>query len=131
MKHIVAQLAAKQQDEHITHRSVHRPWGYFDVLGKATGFQVKRLLVNPGAALSLQKHKHRTEHWIVLSGVAEVTCNDHVFLLKKNQITSIPLGSIHRLKNPGAIVLELIEVQLGNYLGEDDIVRLEDAYGRV
>jgi mannose-1-phosphate guanylyltransferase/mannose-6-phosphate isomerase len=109
---------------------VHRPWGSYDSLEAGSRFQVKRIVVKPGASLSLQKHHHRAEHWIVVSGTAEVTCDDKVFLLGENQSTYIPLGSVHRLRNPGKMPLELIEVQSGSYLGEDDIVRFDDVYGR-
>jgi mannose-1-phosphate guanylyltransferase/mannose-6-phosphate isomerase len=109
---------------------VHRPWGSYDSLEARDRFQVKRIVVKPGASLSLQKHHHRAEHWIVVSGTAEVTCDDKVFLLGENQSTYIPLGSVHRLRNPGKVPVELIEVQSGSYLGEDDIVRLDDVYGR-
>ncbi|HUW37139.1 MAG TPA: cupin domain-containing protein, partial [Rhodocyclaceae bacterium] len=109
---------------------VHRPWGSYDSLEAGGRFQVKRIVVKPGASLSLQKHHHRAEHWIVVSGTAEVTCDDKVFLLGENQSTYIPLGSVHRLRNPGKLPLELIEVQSGSYLGEDDIVRFDDVYGR-
>jgi mannose-1-phosphate guanylyltransferase/mannose-6-phosphate isomerase len=109
---------------------VHRPWGTYDSLEAGERFQVKRIVVKPGATLSLQKHHHRAEHWIVVSGTAEATCDDKVFLLTENQSTYIPLGSTHRLRNPGKLPLELIEVQSGSYLGEDDIVRFDDVYGR-
>jgi len=130
VKRIVAQLKAAGRSEHEFHRVVHRPWGSYDSLEAGERFQVKRIVVKPGASLSLQKHHHRAEHWIVVSGTAEVTCDDKVFLLSENQSTYIPLGSKHRLKNPGKLPLELIEVQSGSYLGEDDIVRFDDVYGR-
>ena len=130
VKKIVEQLKAAGRSEHSFHRVVHRPWGSYDSLEAAERFQVKRIIVKPGAALSLQKHHHRAEHWIVVSGTAEVTCDDKVFLLGENQSTYIPLGSKHRLRNPGKVPLELIEVQSGSYLGEDDIVRFDDVYGR-
>ncbi|WP_350015988.1 mannose-1-phosphate guanylyltransferase/mannose-6-phosphate isomerase [Rhodanobacter sp. IGA1.0] len=131
VKKIVEQLKAAGRSEHSLHRVVHRPWGNYDSLEEGERFQVKRIQVKPGASLSLQKHHHRAEHWIVVSGTAEVTCDDKVFLLGENQSTYIPLGSKHRLRNPGKVVLELIEVQSGSYLGEDDIVRFDDVYGRV
>jgi mannose-1-phosphate guanylyltransferase/mannose-6-phosphate isomerase len=130
VKKVVDQLKAANRTEHSLHRVVHRPWGSYDSLEAGERFQVKRIMVKPGAALSLQKHHHRAEHWIVVSGTAEVTCDDKVFLLGENQSTYIPLGSVHRLRNPGKVPLEIIEVQSGSYLGEDDIVRLEDVYGR-
>lgn len=108
----------------------YRPWGNYDSIDAGERFQVKRIVVKPGAALSLQKHHKRAEHWIVVSGVAEVTCDDKVFDLHENESTYIPLGSVHRLRNRGTQPVELIEVQSGSYLGEDDIVRLEDVYGR-
>jgi mannose-1-phosphate guanylyltransferase/mannose-6-phosphate isomerase len=110
---------------------VHRPWGWYDSIDAGSRFQVKRIMVKPGASLSLQKHHHRAEHWIVVSGTAEVTNGDQVILLTENQSTYIPLGTVHRLANPGKVPLEIIEVQSGSYLGEDDIVRYEDTYGRV
>jgi mannose-1-phosphate guanylyltransferase/mannose-6-phosphate isomerase len=130
VKKIVEQLKASGRSEHSLHRVVHRPWGSYDSLEAGNRFQVKRIVVKPGAALSLQKHHHRAEHWIVVSGTAEVTCDEKVFLLGENQSTFIPLGSRHRLRNPGKVPLELIEVQSGSYLGEDDIVRYDDVYGR-
>jgi len=130
VKKIVEQLKAAGRSEHSLHRVVHRPWGKYDSLEEGERFQVKRIVVKPGASLSLQKHHHRAEHWIVVSGTAEVTCDDKVFLLGENQSTYIPLGSKHRLRNPGKLPLELIEVQSGSYLGEDDIVRYDDVYGR-
>jgi mannose-1-phosphate guanylyltransferase/mannose-6-phosphate isomerase len=130
VKKIVERLKGAGRSEHSFHRVVHRPWGSYDSLEAGERFQVKRIQVKPGASLSLQKHHHRAEHWIVVSGTAEVTCDDQVFLLGENQSTYIPLGSTHRLRNPGKVPLELIEVQSGSYLGEDDIVRFEDVYGR-
>jgi mannose-1-phosphate guanylyltransferase/mannose-6-phosphate isomerase len=130
VKKIVEKLKAAGRSEHSLHRVVHRPWGKYDSLEEGERFQVKRIVVKPGASLSLQKHHHRAEHWIVVSGTAEVTCDDKVFLLGENQSTYIPLGSKHRLRNPGKVPLELIEVQSGSYLGEDDIVRFDDVYGR-
>jgi mannose-1-phosphate guanylyltransferase / mannose-6-phosphate isomerase len=130
VKKVVDQLKASGRTEHSFHRVVHRPWGSYDSLEAGGRFQVKRIVVKPGASLSLQKHHHRAEHWIVVSGTAEVTCDEKVFLLTENQSTYIPLGSVHRLRNPGKVPLELIEVQSGSYLGEDDIVRFDDVYGR-
>jgi mannose-1-phosphate guanylyltransferase/mannose-6-phosphate isomerase len=130
VKLVVDQLKAAGRQEHLFHRKVYRPWGSYDSIGVGERFQVKRIVVKPGAALSLQKHAHRAEHWIVVAGVAEVTCDDRVFDLHENQSTYIPLGSVHRLRNRGAEPVELIEVQSGHYLGEDDIERLEDVYGR-
>ncbi|MET0330591.1 MAG: cupin domain-containing protein, partial [Dyella sp.] len=129
-KKIVDQLKATGRSEHSLHRVVRRPWGSYDSLEEGQRFQVKRIVVKPGAALSLQMHHHRAEHWIVVSGTAEVTCDDKVFLLAENQSTYLPLGAMHRLRNPGKVPLELIEVQSGSYLGEDDIVRFDDVYGR-
>jgi mannose-1-phosphate guanylyltransferase/mannose-6-phosphate isomerase len=130
VKGIVGALSSQQRDEHSAHRKVHRPWGWYDSVDAGERFQVKRILVKPGASLSLQKHHHRAEHWIVVRGTAEVTCGDKKILLTENQSTYIPLGEVHRLANPGKVPLEIIEVQSGSYLGEDDIVRFEDTYGR-
>ena len=130
VKGVVRQLAESSRSEHTLHRQVHRPWGWYDSIDTGPRFQVKRIMVKPGATLSLQKHHHRAEHWIVVSGTAEVTCGDKVMLLTENQSTYIPLGEVHRLANPGKVPLEIIEVQSGSYLGEDDIVRFEDTYGR-
>ncbi len=130
VKKIVDQLKSAGRTEHDLHRVVHRPWGTYDSLESGDRFQVKRIVVKPGAALSLQMHHHRAEHWIVVKGVAEVTCDDKVFLLAENQSTYLPLGSKHRLRNPGKVPVELIEVQSGSYLGEDDIIRFDDVYGR-
>jgi len=131
VKKIVQQLGAEQRGEHALHRKVHRPWGWYDSIDNGPRHQVKRIMVKPGASLSLQMHHHRAEHWIVVSGTAEVTNGDKVILLSENQSTYIPLGQTHRLANPGKVPLEIIEVQSGSYLGEDDIVRFEDTYGRV
>ena len=131
VKHIVAHLKAQGHTLTNTHRKVHRPWGWYDSIDQGERFQVKRIVVNPGATLSLQMHHHRAEHWVVVSGTAEVTNGDKVFLLGENESTYIPLGHTHRLSNPGKVPLEIIEVQSGSYLGEDDIVRFEDTYGRV
>jgi mannose-1-phosphate guanylyltransferase/mannose-6-phosphate isomerase len=130
VKHIVAALQKSGRGEHTLHRKVHRPWGWYDSIVEAEGFKVKRIMVKPGASLSLQKHHNRAEHWIVVKGTAEITNGDKVFLLTENQSTYIPLGEVHRLANPGNSPLEIIEVQSGSYLGEDDIVRFEDSYGR-
>ena len=130
VKLIVNQLNAEQRDEQTLHHKVHRPWGWYDSIDNGPRHQVKRIMVKPGASLSLQMHHHRAEHWIVVSGTAEVTNGDKVILLAENQSTYIPLGQTHRLANPGKVPLEIIEVQSGSYLGEDDIVRFEDTYGR-
>ncbi|WP_233584709.1 mannose-1-phosphate guanylyltransferase/mannose-6-phosphate isomerase [Aquabacterium soli] len=130
VKSIVTALSQKDRPEGSLHRRVHRPWGWYDSIDHGPRFQVKRIMVKPKAKLSLQMHHHRAEHWIVVSGTAEVTCGDKVIMLGENQSTYIPLGSTHRLANPGTIPLEIIEVQSGSYLGEDDIVRFEDNYGR-
>lgn len=130
VKAVVAQLKAEGRGEATWHRKVYRPWGAYDSIDKGERFQVKRITVKPGGTLSLQMHHHRAEHWIVVSGTAEVTRGDEVILLSENQSTYIPLGVTHRLRNPGKLPLELIEVQSGSYLGEDDIVRFEDTYGR-
>ncbi|MEO0569853.1 MAG: cupin domain-containing protein, partial [Pseudomonadota bacterium] len=108
----------------------HRPWGFFETLSLGKRFQVKRIVVNPGAALSLQSHVHRAEHWIVVAGTAKVTVDDKVKLVSENQSVYIPLGAVHRMENPGKVPMELIEVQTGSYLGEDDIIRYEDVYSR-
>jgi mannose-1-phosphate guanylyltransferase/mannose-6-phosphate isomerase len=130
VKQVVDGLRAQGRDEPTAHRLVHRPWGWYDSIDAGPRFQVKRIRVKPGAALSLQMHHHRAEHWIVVSGTAEVTCGDKTLLLGENESTYIPLGVTHRLANPGKLPLEIIEVQSGSYLGEDDIVRFEDVYGR-
>ncbi|SMR82955.1 MULTISPECIES: mannose-1-phosphate guanylyltransferase/mannose-6-phosphate isomerase [Stenotrophomonas] len=130
VKTVVAQLKADGRSEATWHRKVYRPWGAYDSIDSGERFQVKRITVKPGGTLSLQMHHHRAEHWIVVSGTAEVTRGDEVILLSENQSTYIPLGVTHRLRNPGKLPLELIEVQSGSYLGEDDIVRFEDTYGR-
>lgn len=114
----------------VSHRKVHRPWGWYDCIDAGERFQVKRIVVYPGASLSLQMHHHRAEHWVVVKGTAQVTNGDRTFLLGENESTFIPLGHVHRLCNPGKVALEMIEVQSGSYLGEDDIVRFEDTYGR-
>ena len=130
VKDVVARLKADGRSEATWHRKVYRPWGAYDSIDNGERFQVKRITVKPGGTLSLQMHHHRAEHWIVVSGTAEVTRGDEVLLLAENQSTYIPLGVTHRLRNPGKLPLELIEVQSGSYLGEDDIVRFEDTYGR-
>ncbi len=130
VKRIVNRLKAESRPEASLHSRVYRPWGSYESLVTADRFQVKRIIVNPGQTLSLQMHHHRAEHWIVVHGTAEVTCEDRVFMLAEDESTYIPLGRKHRLANPGRIPLELIEVQSGTYLGEDDIVRFEDVYGR-
>lgn len=130
VKTIVAKLKAADRSESKLHRKVYRPWGYYDSIDQGERFQVKRIVVNPGAQLSLQMHHHRAEHWIVVQGTAQVRCGEKTMLLGENQSTYIPLGEVHQLSNPGKFPLEIIEVQSGSYLGEDDIVRLEDVYGR-
>jgi len=130
VKKLVERLKADGRNEPLVHRRVYRPWGSYEGLDLGERFQVKRIVVSPGGQLSLQMHHHRAEHWVVVHGTARVTCGEKVFLLSENESTYIPLGTTHRLENPGAIPLELIEVQSGAYLGEDDIVRFEDQYGR-
>ncbi len=130
VKHAVEQIKAQGWPQATTHRRVARPWGWYDSVDVGERFQVKRIGVNPGASLSLQMHHHRAEHWIVVQGTAEVTNGDKVYLVAENASTYIPLGVKHRLRNPGKTLLEIIEVQSGSYLGEDDIVRFEDTYGR-
>ncbi len=130
VKKIVQQLEQQKRQELKLHRKVNRPWGWYDSIDEGDRFKVKRIQVNPGASLSLQKHHHRAEHWVVVKGTAEITNAGQVILLTENQSTFIPLGEVHRLANPGTIPLEIIEIQSGSYLGEDDIVRFEDTYGR-
>jgi mannose-1-phosphate guanylyltransferase/mannose-6-phosphate isomerase len=130
VKKVVSKLGEMDRDERILHRKVSRPWGWYDTIDVGDRFKVKRIQVNPGASLSLQKHTKRAEHWVVVKGVAEVTCGFKTITLQENESTYIPLGEIHRLLNPGKLPLEIIEVQSGAYLGEDDIERLEDSYGR-
>ena len=130
VKKLVARLKEQGRYEHSLHREVFRPWGSYDSIENGQRFQVKRLKVKPGATLSLQMHHHRAEHWIVVSGTARITRGEEVFLLEENQSTYIPVGVQHRIENPGMIPLHIIEVQSGSYLGEDDIVRFEDRYGR-
>ena len=131
VKVIVNQLKESGREEHRFHRRVYRPWGDYEGIDHGNRYQVKRLTVKPGAKLSLQMHHHRAEHWIVVSGTAQVTRGEDVFMLSENESTYIPIGTNHRLENPGTIPLEIIEVQSGSYLGEDDIVRFEDVYNRV
>ena len=130
VKSIVTQLEAQEREEKNLHRKVARPWGWYDSVDEGERFKVKRIQVKPGASLSLQMHHHRAEHWVVVRGVAEITNGDQIIRLKENQSTFIPQGQTHRLANPGSEPLEIIEVQSGSYLGEDDIVRFEDTYGR-
>ena len=130
IKNVVARLKQDDRIEANAHRKIYRPWGYYDSIDAGSRFQVKRIVVSPGATLSLQLHHHRAEHWIVVRGTARVTRGDEVFLVSENESTYIPLGTRHRLENPGKVPLEMIEVQSGAYLGEDDIVRFEDTYGR-
>lgn len=130
VKAVTQFLQREERHESRHHQRVHRPWGTFESIGRGGRYQVKRLVVKPGEALSLQMHHHRAEHWVVVSGTARVTCDDQVYLLTENQSTYLPVGARHRLENPGTIPLEIIEVQSGSYLGEDDIVRFEDVYRR-
>jgi mannose-1-phosphate guanylyltransferase len=130
-KVIAQQLKENARSEWKLHREVFRPWGKYDSIGFGERYQVKRITVKPGARLSVQMHHHRAEHWIVVSGSAKVTNGEKIFLLSENESTYIPVGIIHALENPGKVNLELIEVQSGSYLGEDDIVRIEDIYGRI
>ena len=131
VKKIVSQLSDQAREEHVLHRKVFRPWGWYDTIDVGDRFKVKRIQVNPGASLSLQKHAKRAEHWVVVKGAAEVTCGDQAITLKENESTFIPLGKQHRLSNPSTDILEIIEVQSGAYLGEDDILRIDDGYGRL
>jgi mannose-1-phosphate guanylyltransferase/mannose-6-phosphate isomerase len=130
VKHIVGQLDAQKREEKNLHRKVSRPWGWYDSIDEGERFKVKRIQVKPGESLSLQMHQHRAEHWVVVKGIAEITNGDQVITLAENQSTYIPQGQTHRLANRGTEPLEIIEVQTGGYLGEDDIFRLEDIYGR-
>jgi len=130
VREVVAELKQLGHESHLLHQTVHRPWGTYTVLEEGERFKMKRIEVKPGATLSLQMHHHRSEHWIVVNGMARVTNGDKVFLLNTNESTFIPAGHMHRLENPGVINLVMIEVQSGDYLGEDDIVRAEDHYGR-
>ena len=131
VKMIVNKLGIEKRDEKNLHRKVARPWGWYDSLDEGSNFKVKRIQVNPGASLSLQKHAKRAEHWVVVKGIAEVICKDKKIILQENESTYIPLGYTHRLSNPGKNILEIIEVQSGSYLGEDDIERFDDSYGRL
>ena len=130
IKSIVQKLKSDNRSESTIHRKVYRPWGYFDSIDSGPGFKVKRIFVNPLSKLSLQKHQHRSEHWVVIKGIALITCGESKFKLKENQSTYIPRGEIHRLENYGNKTLEIIEIQTGEYFGEDDIIRLEDDYKR-
>ncbi len=130
VKQLVQQLKAQGRYETSLHREVFRPWGSYDSVDNGERFQVKRLVVKPGASMSLQLHHHRAEHWIVVSGTARITRGEEVFLLGENESTYIPMGTKHRIENPGKVALHIVEVQSGSYLGEDDIVRFEDVYGR-
>ncbi|MCA1797329.1 MAG: mannose-1-phosphate guanylyltransferase/mannose-6-phosphate isomerase, partial [Geobacteraceae bacterium] len=130
VREVVAELEQQGRSESKQHRRVYRPWGYYDCMELGERYQVKRITLKPGTSISLQQHHHRAEHWVVVSGTAKVTCGDKVSMITENQSTYIPVGEIHRLENPGLIALELIEVQSGSYLGEDDIVRLQDDYNR-
>ena len=130
ISNVISNLTKNNRPELENHRKVYRPWGYYDSIDSGIGFQVKRIFVNPGAKLSLQKHEKRAEHWVIVKGIATITCGTKVFELKENQSTYIPKGEIHRLKNDEKMPLEIIEIQTGEYLGEDDIIRLEDDYQR-
>lgn len=130
VKKVVERLEAEGRSEHLNHREVYRPWGCYDSVDYGDRFQVKRITVNPGAKLSVQMHHHRAEHWVVVRGTARVTNGDDSYLVTENESTFIPVGRVHALENPGAISLELVEVQSGSYLGEDDIIRMDDIYGR-
>ena len=130
VKEIVSQLEKSGREEKNLHRKVARPWGWYDSVDEGERFKVKRIQVKPGASLSLQMHHHRAEHWVVVKGIAQITNGDQIITLKENESTFIPQGQKHRLANPGTEPLEIIEVQSGSYLGEDDIVRFEDTYGR-
>jgi mannose-1-phosphate guanylyltransferase/mannose-6-phosphate isomerase len=127
---VVDDLARRNRQEHISHVTVHRPWGSYQTADAGHRYQVKRIIVKPGQKLSLQQHMHRAEHWVVVQGTARVTRGDEVITLHENESTFIPIGTVHRLENPGKIPLHLIEVQSGGYLGEDDIIRFDDTYGR-
>ncbi len=130
VKELVERLKARNRNEALEHRRIYRPWGFYQTADLGTRYQVKRICVNSGGRLSLQKHFHRSEHWVVVRGVAEVTVGDEVRLVHENESVYVPIGAVHRLANPGKIPLELIEVQVGSYLGEDDILRLDDVYHR-
>ena len=131
INNIVEKLKIDSRSEKDDNRKVYRPWGYFDSIDYGEGFQVKRLFINPGAKISLQKHQKRAEHWVVISGIAKITCGSKTFCLGENESTFIPKGEIHRLINEEKVDLEIIEIQTGEYLGEDDIERLDDLYRRV
>jgi mannose-1-phosphate guanylyltransferase/mannose-6-phosphate isomerase len=131
VKQLVAQLKQHKRKEASDHRRGYRPWGYYDSVDMGERFQVKRIVVNPGGQLSLQRHLHRAEHWVVVRGTAEVTIGEETRHVNENQSVYIPIGTVHRLANPGKIPLEIVEVQTGSYLGEDDIIRLGDVYQRV
>jgi mannose-1-phosphate guanylyltransferase/mannose-6-phosphate isomerase len=130
VKDAVTRLEALKRTETVSHTRVYRPWGYYESVDAGRRFQVKRIMVKPGEALSLQMHHHRAEHWVIVSGTAKVTCGEKQLLLSEDESTYIPIGVKHRLENPGKVPLYLIEVQSGGYLGEDDIVRFEDRYQR-
>jgi mannose-1-phosphate guanylyltransferase len=131
VRHIFTRLKALDHEAHKLHRTVHRPWGTYTVIEEGPGFKIKRIEVNPGASLSLQMHHHRSEHWIVVSGTASVVNGERALTVETNESTFIPAGNKHRLENATAVALVIIEVQSGGYLGEDDIVRFDDRYGRV
>ena len=130
VRELVAKLKADKRPEATDHKRVHRPWGYYELIDMGERFQVKRIVVIPGGMLSLQKHRHRAEHWVVVRGTAEVTIGETIRDVHENELVYIPIGTVHRLANKGKIPLELIEVQTGSYLGEDDIERIEDIYKR-
>jgi len=130
VKELVEQLKASNHPAAVEHRRMYRPWGHYQTVDVGERYRVKRIVVKPGGMLSLQKHFHRCEHWVVVKGTAEVTVDDNVRCVHENESIYIPIGNLHRLANPGKIPLELIEVQVGSYLGEDDIVRVSDVYGR-
>jgi mannose-1-phosphate guanylyltransferase/mannose-6-phosphate isomerase len=130
VKHLVLMLNNTRREEPSSHRKVYRPWGWYDCIDEGECFKVKRISVKPGASLSLQRHEHRAEHWVVVKGTAEIINDNKALVLSENESTYIPLGAIHRLTNPGETELEIIEVQSGKYLGEDDIIRIDDNYGR-
>ena len=131
VKEMVALITARGESEAGAHREIRRPWGKYLSIDRGTRHQVKRITVKPGGVLSLQKHYHRAEHWVVVRGTAEVTRNDETIVVHENESIYLPIGCVHRMANPGKIPLELIEVQVGSYLGEDDIVRIQDIYKRV
>jgi mannose-1-phosphate guanylyltransferase / mannose-6-phosphate isomerase len=130
VKKIVSKLEDQNREEFTLHRKVSRPWGWYDTIDVGERFKVKRIQVNPGASLSLQRHIYRAEHWVVVKGIAKIDCGNQSKLLKENESTYVPVGEVHRLSNQGSLPLELIEVQSGEYLAEDDIIRLDDQYGR-